>query len=364
MAGLQAWAADVNSLGGIRLGCGPSSPPWPVEIEFLDDGSSINGVRRSTERLIVVNQVHLLFGPYSSVLTTAAAAVAEEHGRLLWNQGGASGEVYRRGYRGIVGILTPADKYLTGLLPMVREAGREATTVGILRSSKGAFSKEVTSVVQALPRSDLAEGAAQQLGFRLQFLWEFDPGGPDYDALASAAAAEAPDVLVAAGRIGNDLALAKRLAEHRRAFKTVAVVAAPIDQFRRDLGEKADGFVGPSQWEPQAKYLNDFGPGAEAVLESLTRRSGLPVDYPMVQAYAAGLVAQRCIEAAGSLDEAGLRETAAGLDFSTFYGRFKIDPETGCQVGREVVLAQWQAGSKALVWPPEQRENPLLYPWR
>ena len=52
----------------------------------------------------------------------------------------------------------------------------------------------------------------------------------------------------------------------------------------------------------------------------------------MAQAYAAGLVAQRCVEQAGTLEDQVLRETAGKLDFSTFYGRFRIDPITGRQV--------------------------------
>jgi branched-chain amino acid transport system substrate-binding protein len=84
----------------------------------------------------------------------------------------------------------------------------------------------------------------------------------------------------------------------------------------------------------------------------------------MVQAYAAGLVAQKCIEVAESLDQPALRAAADALDFSTFYGPFKIDPATGRQVGGSVVLVQWQQGRKVIVWPPEQRQGRMSFPWR
>tara|TARA_Y100000780_G_scaffold229821_1_gene250451 strand:+ start:9152 stop:9415 length:264 start_codon:yes stop_codon:yes gene_type:complete len=84
----------------------------------------------------------------------------------------------------------------------------------------------------------------------------------------------------------------------------------------------------------------------------------------MVQAYAAGLVAQRCIEEAGTLEDSALREVAERLDFSTFYGRFKIDPVTGAQLGRSTVLVQWQQGRKVIVGPSDQRQAPMVYPWR
>ena len=41
----------------------------------------------------------------------------------------------------------------------------------------------------------------------------------------------------------------------------------------------------------------------------------------------------------------------------------KIDAATGRQVGRSVVLVQWQEGGKTVVWPAEQRQTALVYPW-
>ena len=100
------------------------------------------------------------------------------------------------------------------------------------------------------------------------------------------------------------------------------------------------------------------------MVASLRGKGQRTVDDTMVQAYAAGLVAQRCIEEAGTLEDSTLREVAEALDFSTFYGRFKIDPVTGAQLGRSTVLVQWQQGRKVIVGPSDQRQAPMVYPWR
>ncbi len=84
----------------------------------------------------------------------------------------------------------------------------------------------------------------------------------------------------------------------------------------------------------------------------------------MVQAYAGALVAQRCVEAAGTAADAALRSLAGILDFSTFFGPFKINPETGRQTGHSMLIVQWQQGRKVVVWPPEQKTGDLVYPWR
>jgi branched-chain amino acid transport system substrate-binding protein len=77
----------------------------------------------------------------------------------------------------------------------------------------------------------------------------------------------------------------------------------------------------------------------------------------MAQAYAGCLVLQRCLEVTGSLDQQALRQTANHLDFTTFYGRYRIDPATGRQLGHVMPVVQWQGGTKVVVWPPEMRQQ-------
>jgi branched-chain amino acid transport system substrate-binding protein len=358
LAGLLAWAEDVNRAGGLDF----IGARLPVSVLHYDDASRPALVRQATRRLIVEDKVDLLLGPYSSVLAQAAAGVAEQHQWLLWNQGGAADSIHQQGYRWVVGILTPATEYLSGLAPLVREAAPEASTLAILRSASGAFPRAVSSGV---------ERGAMALGFRTVLRQEYDPANADFSQVLEAVNGVHPDVLVAVGRIQDDLRLAQLLAHCRPPIGAVAVVAAPIQQFQDALGEEVEGFLGPSQWEPSGSYPNSYGPSAQHVLESLRskirlgeRQGRQAIDYPMVQAYAAALVAQRCVEAVGTLDQGALREAAAVLDFSTFYGRFKIDPATGRQIGRSSVIIQWQQGRKVIVWPPEQREARLVYPWR
>jgi ABC-type branched-subunit amino acid transport system substrate-binding protein len=104
-----------------------------------------------------------------------------------------------------------------------------------------------------------------------------------------------------------------------------------------------------------------YGPSTTEVLHSFQRYTAkdIDMDYPMAQAYAGCLVVQRCIEAAGSLDQAALRRVASELDFTTFYGRYCLDPHTGRQLGHVMPVVQWQQDAKVIVWPPEIRQQPL-----
>ncbi len=372
LAGIRAWANDVNRSGGLRAG----GESLPVEVIWYDDASSRAQTREITNRLISDDRVDLLVGPYSAVLTNTAAEVAQAHCKLLWNQGGASPLVYRRGNPWVVGILTPADEYFSGLLSAVREVHPEAGTVAIVRAATGAFPRDVAEGV---------ERAADSLSFRIVLSSQFDANMEDLSETAEAARLAAPDVLVAVGRFQNDLTLAEALVsafagmkgvtgtERMKEGKSVgaaAVVAAGVDAFRERLGDAAEGFIGPSQWEPDVGYAPDigyaveYGPSVPEVQDSL-RRAGHPVvDYPMAQAYAVGVVIQRCVEECGSLDGRELRQAAAALDFTTFYGRFRIDADTGRPTGKPALLVQWKEGRKVIVWPPERRSERLAYTWR
>ena len=355
LVGIRAWADDVNRSGGIAVGVHRR----PVQLLLRDDGSRRDKAQGVIGQLILEDHVDLLVGPYSAVLTNAAAEVSQQYGKLLWNQGGASPLVYQRGNPWVVGVLTPADEYLAGLLPAVREACPEASTLAIVRATTGAFPRDVVSGV---------EGAAAGLGFRIVSSLEFDSAGRDYARPLGEICRASPDVLVVVGRFQNDLELAEMLVENSPSIGVVAVVAAGVDAFRQRLGEQAENFIGPSQWEPDSAPGQpqdvDFGPTVEEVQASLRRAGHTVIDYPMAQAYAVGVVIQRCIAECGSLDDAELRRAAAKLDFTTFYGRFRIDPDTARPTGKPALLVQWQRGRKEIVWPPEYRTAGLSYPWR
>ena len=208
LVGLQAWAQDANS-----------ETPGRFRIIHYDDASDRVTVREVTRRLIETDCVDVLLGPYSSVLTSAAAEVAEAHGKLLWNHGGASDNVYRQGYRWIVGILTPASRYLTGLLSLVRQADPKASTVALVSASTGQFPRAVGSGVI---------DAAESLGCKFVLNREFVASTNDFSAVVAELKDAQPDVATVVGRVQNDIRLARQLVESGVKAGTVVAVAAGI----------------------------------------------------------------------------------------------------------------------------------------
>ena len=345
LQGASAWVQDTNADGGMYVAS--AGGRLPVDLTHYDDGSTVHGARSMTQRLIVKDGVDILLGPYSSVLTLAACSVAEEHGAVLWNHGGASDRIYEQGFRWCVGVLAPASRYLVGLVDVLLDWAPRPRSVAILHAQRGTFPAAVAS--------GLAAEVARR-GSEVVLERAYQVPATDFSTLLDEVEDAEPDLVAGVGRIQDDIALARQIRSRGLRAEAVSLVVAGVAEFGRELGEQANGFMGPSQWEPAASYTPGYGPTADwlALRHPGFARGG--ADYAMAQAYAAGLVAGGCVEEAGSLDADALRKAAARLDFTTFYGRFRIDADTGRQVGRSVVIVQWQKGRKVVVWPPDVRE--------
>ena len=224
--------------------------------------------------------------------------------------------------------------------------------VAIVKRRRGTFSAEVASGAQQ---------QAERGGFAVlsPFLYPDDPN--HLMSLAEALAAADPVVLIAVGRYDDDVTLIRTMGQMSRGIKVIAAVGAPMRAFWNDLEGLADGCIGPSQWEPEAAGTPDVGLSSAAFIERFHQRFGQIPDYPAAQAYAAGLILQRCVMLAGTCVDADLRAAAARLTCRTFYGDFRVDPQTGAQVGHEAVLVQWQGGEKRVVWPAEVAQARLKF---
>lgn len=341
LAGARAWTDDTNRAGGIWVN--DVSTRLPVRLIYYDDESNSDLCQELTERLISEDQVNILIGPYSSGLALRAASVASRHKRVLWNHGGASESIFERGGGWAIGILTPDTSYFNGVIDFAVSQNPSLSRVAIVYSTAGAFPRGV-----ALG----AESHCEDIGIHTVSEFTYQARTEDFSSILKQIEREGFELVLGVGRIEDDIRFAQQYVAWGMQARLAALIAAGIELFGQTLGPDSDGFLASSQWEAGAVSNPDYGPSEEKVLSSLSRRDDIPVDYPMAQSYAGCLVAQRCIEEAGTLDNEKLRITAGGLDFTTFYGRFSIEPETGRQIGHVMPVVQWQHGRKVAVWPP------------
>ncbi|QUH02861.1 ABC transporter substrate-binding protein [Saccharopolyspora erythraea] len=310
---LRVWAERFSGADG-------------VDLEVVDAHPDARMAVRSAER----SRPDLLFGPYGS---GPAAAVVSATSRLVWNHGGARLEPRPN----VVNVLAPAASYFHGALRAVRRADRGARRVVLLHCATG-FGRGV------------AAGAEQEAG-RLGFVVE-----------RAVLPAEPPggDVLLVVGRFDEEVAVARGLGQG--GWSAVGFVGAGVEEVLAGLGAGREGLLGPAQWLPATAPRPDEGPGAREFVAAYRGLAGGEPPYPAAQAFAAGVVALRCLRDAGGADDGALAEAARALDCTTLFGRFRLSPESGQQVGHQVLTVQWQDGVRVVVWPPEQADAGLRYP--
>jgi branched-chain amino acid transport system substrate-binding protein len=351
LRGLYLWVEHTNAQGGLFV---PDlRRQVPLQLLTYDDHSRRADVEHLVERLIAVDRVDCLIGPYSSGLTRAAARIAETHCKLLWNHGGSSDVIMREGFRWSVHLLTPASRYFAGLFTCLRRQGAEAGHVAIVQRRRGTFSREVANG---------AREQAERSGWPLLPTFFYPEDSAQVSALVTEVAAANPGLIILVGNYDDDVAFVRALAGVPLRLTAAAAVAAPLQAFSRDLRGQVDGWIGPSQWEPEAQQTPAVGPSSAAFVDRFRQRFGQVPDYPAAQAYATGVILRHCVGLAGSYADADLRTVVDRLWCRTFYGDFRLDAESGVQVGHETVLVQWQNHRKAIIWPTGIAQAELVYP--
>ncbi|MEQ9619407.1 MAG: amino acid ABC transporter substrate-binding protein [Deltaproteobacteria bacterium] len=349
LRGVTLWVSDVNSRGGIFVK--DYGKNIPIELIHYDDRSSAERCGDLTARLISRDKVDLLLGPYSSSLALASAEVAEEHGKTLWNHGGSTDEVEARAFNFVVSAITPASKYSAGIIEAVRKSDRNADKIAIFSAVNSGFSRNI------------ARGA-QRYGLENGFLVEefsFMSGEQDLSRLLEKVSDFGPDLIMGMGRAHDDLLLARQLIERKVKAKSIALVVASIRLFKDTINEYAEGFLSASQWESGAALKPDTGPTPEEFQKGFVAAYGEEPDYVAAQGYNIGVIIQKCIRDAGTIEDRVLREAALRLDLNTFYGNFKTDSR-GNQTGHEMFVVQWLEGKKVIVHPESSSQAELVYP--
>lgn len=359
-AGLELFVADRNAAGGLPLG----SRSLRLALRCEDDASQAARCAEIYRSLCGERRVDLLLGPYSSGLCREAAPIAEAAGLVMLNHGGADDSLHGQGRRLTVSVLSPASEYLAPIAQLLaglklwrKRVAALATPSSFARAAIGGFEQACRS------------RPARWHGVRLCLsatLPEVESEG--LSELAGLLARYRINAVVSAGSFESDTALMRTLAAEEYNLPVLGCVAAGVRRFGRELGETAEGIVGPSQWEEQLDLRPETGPTPADFADRFhARYPELDCDYPAAQAYAAGLLAAAALAQAGSLEQPRLREAFSDLRTTTLFGDFAIDRISGRQIGHKLLLVQWHRGEKVIIHPEAHADwGALEFPtgWR
>jgi ABC-type branched-subunit amino acid transport system substrate-binding protein len=353
--GFNLWMEQVNAKGGIKLADGSVVK---VESREYDDESNKDRVQELYTRLINNDKADFLISPYSSGLADAAAVIAQQYKKIMITTGAASDSTYKKGYTLVYQTYTPASRYLTGAIDLLAKLDPKAKKVAIIHE-KDKFSTDVVNSLKAY---------AERKGYQVVLFEGYDSGTTDFAAFINKIPS-GTDAIMGGGHFADTSTLTRQLYEKKINAKMFAFLVAPPEPKFAELGEACLGVIGPSQWEPGVKYspegakaagLSWYGPTVKEFEEAYRKKyNNEEPSYHSAGGYAAGLILQRAIEKAGSLETDKVKKALDELKDMTFYGVVQFDntkENHGLQIGHEMVYIQWFKNPqgkfyKEIVWP-------------
>lgn len=343
-AALRFFAASANQHAGIRIG-----DAWhEVEILCVDDESSPARCAEIYRELCHDHRADIVLGPYSSALARVAAPITEEAGVVFINHGGADDDLYERGYRMIVGVLSPAGDYLHSFVRLLATLKFWRKRVAIV-AAPTPFARAVASGVERT----CSERFARRRGVKVRVKWNA-PFNPEASPtkLFPALKRNRVNALVSAGSFAHDVAVVRSIVAANLNIPVVACVAAGVNAFGAALRDEAEGIVGPAQWDENFEVTPQLGISSREFARAMrATMGGAPPDYTSAQAYAAATLAAAAVERAGTIDQIRIREAFNDLTTSTLFGDFAIDRATGRQSGHRMLLVQWHGGRRIIIEP-------------
>jgi branched-chain amino acid transport system substrate-binding protein len=351
----KLWAKMVNEAGGIKAGDGNT---YEVELILYNDEQKPENVPRLFEKLITEDKVDFLFGPVWGPLGMATVPIVEKYKKFEVYGTSAFDPRDYRDWKYIVHTITNGPGYMAAILDMIWErvvpndpdAKNIAITHGddAFRMTAGSYGKEY----------------ADEKGFNVVFYDTYHSDTTDLTPLLTRAKAANPHLYLNAGVYGDAILLMKQMKELDFNVSLIwAGTGTVFPKFYESLGNYAEGAVTCTQWEKGIVYDHDFGPSHDEFLNAYEQEYGERPDYHAGTGYQQGLVVQKAMEMSDDpLSSESIRKIAGEMEMTTFFGKYKVDPVTGWQIGHKMGVVQWQNGDKIVVWPMEAGAQELWYP--
>ncbi|MFC3206468.1 MAG: ABC transporter substrate-binding protein [Mesorhizobium sp.] len=356
--GYDLWADAINEKGGVEVG----GDRFKVSMFYGDDQSNPATGADAAERLIVQNEVDVLFGPYTSGSTIAVQPICQKYQVPMISGSAESPNVWKAKPEFNFGII-PAVDTTSGLSlgVLAKLSNPAAKTVAVIGVNEP-FSKETGEGFR-----DGVKAAGLELA-----AYELVPPEGDLTPVISKIAALNPDVIAVGGHeepLINVVKTCKSLNYRPKALIMHYGITNPA--FAQALGPDADGTTGVVVWLPSVAYKDDLFGTAKDFADMATKKLGGEPDYTAAGCAASGLVLGDALKRLGKKpaltpeDRVALKDAIAETDIQTFYGPIKFEKE-GAHYHDNIqpipVLVQIQGGKVVAVGPKEAAAADYIYP--
>jgi branched-chain amino acid transport system substrate-binding protein len=360
---LELWRDDVNAHGGL-LG-------RPIELVYYDDQSNPANVPGIYTKLITVDKVDLLLGPYATNMAAPAVPVIMEHNMTTISMLaiGVNRHFNYSRYFDMVPVGPDGMKaFSQGFFELAAAQQPKPQTVAIL-AADAEFSK--TS-------ADGAKENAAANGFKIVYDQSYPPSTTDCAPIVRAVQAANPDVVFVAAYPPDTVCIVRAAQEVGLKPKMFGgtMIGLLITPIKMQLGPLLDGLVIMQSFVPAPTF--NF-PGVADVLKRYREKAAGekidPFGYGFVPfGYAAGQVLAQAVEGTKSLDHAKLAGYIHGNTFRTVVGDIAYD-KAGEWAKPRTLFTQFQnvaAGDldqfgngkvEPILWPAAFKTGNIIYPY-
>ncbi|MGE5336548.1 MAG: amino acid ABC transporter substrate-binding protein [Gemmatimonadota bacterium] len=314
----------INGAGGVKVG----SSHEKIALKILDNQSDVNLSVRQYVQLLADDKVNFLLGPFASNFVLADSSIAEKNSVPMVQGGGASDQIYARGYKYIFGTLPAASDYFGSTIAAMSKLDPKPTKVALLYADD-AFDVSV------------AKGTRERLkkaGFAIPVDERYSTNASDFGSLLSKIKSEGVDAVLVAGHeteVLNFIRQSKSLNVSPKLYSFT--VGVPSEDFRRALGADANYAFGMTPWLPSKALTDKWFGNADQFASAYKAKYGYEPDYHAAAGVAAVEALVNAIEAAGSTDPAKVRDALSRSDFESIYGHIAFSPEGQISLPQTVI---------------------------
>jgi branched-chain amino acid transport system substrate-binding protein len=334
----------INGAGGVKLGNGREK----LTLKILDNQSDVNLSVRQYVQLVSQDNVNFLLGPFASDFVLADSAIAEKYSIPMIQGGGASDQIFSRGYKYIFGTLSPASDYFQSTVNLMTQLKPAPKTVALLYADDAFDVSVAKGTRKSIAKTSLKIPVDQR----------YSSKASDFNSTLSLIKNQNIDTILVAGHeteILNFIRQAKTLDVNPNLYSFT--VGVPSADFRAALGRDAEYAFGMTAWLPSPALKDDYFGNAERFAAEYKKRFGYDPDYHAASAVADVEAFVKAIEAANSLDPAKVRDAIARLDFDSLYGHIRFNaagqinlPQTVVQIQKGKLVAVY--GQKGIIEKP------------
>lgn len=346
--GYQLWADSINKHGGL-LG-------RQVRLDLVNDNSTPEGVTVAYQKLINVDHVDLVVGPFADLTAVAAARVARRSGYALIEGSGTAVAVFQQGLDNIFSVSLSAKNYMVSFAEYI------LSLPAAIRPKTAAYSSQDDPFL--LPQLAEARSLLENGGIKTVLNEKYPAETSDYTPLAHKVIASGADLVMLGTFTPDSVAYVKAFKQQHYNPKALIEASGPDqgDQFTGPVGGAgvAEGiFVPNGGWYAD---INTFG-NVQFQKDYIAKYGGTAADISSdtVQAYSVMQVLTQAVNKIHSIDNTKLIQELHSDSFDTLQGPVKFAPD-GQNLTAVAFLFQWQKGNLIPVYPQDHAQANPEYP--